>query len=118
MSPNIPEVPYAAIPAVLRNLESVAPVDIVGTTGTPGHISAVTFSTAPRISGVSGDAGLGKKRLIGVTVMVSLASTLTIVAWISSGDSPGSTRQLTTARAVCGSALLAWPPSRRVAAPA
>src|SRR5438876_4187723 len=103
------------MPAVRRNRESVAPVDIEGITGTPGHIAAVTDSTARITSGVSGDAGLGKNRFIGVTVILSLASAPMSVRRTSSSDSPGSTRQLTTALAVWGSALLAWPPSSRVA---
>ena len=38
-----------------------------------------------------------------------------MVSTTSSGRSSGSIRQFTLAAAVCGSALLAWPPSSRVA---
>src|SRR5690348_9536269 len=98
------------MPAVRRNRESVAPVDIVGTTGRPGHIVADTVSTARITSGVSADAGLGKNRFVGVTVILSLASAPMSVRRTSSSDSPGSTRQLTIALAVWGNALVAWPP--------
>ena len=37
------------------------------------------------------------------------------VACTDSGDTPGRMRQFTFARAICGSALLAWPPSSSVA---
>src|SRR6266403_5802766 len=102
------------MPAERRYLESVAPVDIVGTTGTPGHSACVTRSTALMISGVRGDGGLGKNLLVGVTLILSFASARTSCWRTSSSVSFGSTRQFTTARAVCGSALSAWPPSSLV----
>ena len=52
---------------------------------------------------------------IGVTVIASLPRMATSVRRASSRVSSGSTRQLTTAVAVCGSALLACPASSRVA---
>src|SRR6267142_2318406 len=86
------------MPAVRRYLESVAPVDIVGTTGTPGHSACVTCYTALMISGVRGDAGLGKNLLAGVILILSFARTRIRVWRTSSSVSFGSTRQFTTAR--------------------
>src|SRR5437588_2996322 len=92
-------------------------------TGTPGHISAVTRSIFDMISGLSGDdwrSGGGALRFgllapIIVTAIFGSARTRASVPCVSAGVSCGSTRQLTLARAVCGSALLAWPASSRVA---
>jgi hypothetical protein len=47
------------MPALRKYSPSVAPVLIVGMTGTPGHMDSVTCSIAPSISGVSGDGGDG-----------------------------------------------------------
>ena len=57
ISANSPETPYTGIPAFRRNNPSVAPALIVGITGMPGHISSVTDSIAPSISGVNGEDG-------------------------------------------------------------
>ena len=103
------------MPALRSQRLSVAPVLMLGMTSAPGHISVVIRSTRLMRSGLSGDGGLAMNSPVAVTVILSLASTRTSVACTSSGFSPGRTRQLTVARAVCGSALLAWPPSSRVA---
>ena len=47
------------MPALRRYKPSVAPVDITGMTGTPGHICVVIRSIAPMTSGFSGDGLLG-----------------------------------------------------------
>src|SRR5471032_2574713 len=98
-----------------RKRESVAPVLIDGTTGVPGQNSAVSFSIGPTTSERSGEGGLAAGTLTRVTVMAGLPRALTMDCWTSSNDSPGSTRQFTVAVAVCGSAFVACPPSRRVA---
>src|SRR5262249_31676059 len=94
---------------------SVAPVDMTGTTGTPGHMSVVARSTAAMISGFSGEGSLAAASSIGATEIFESAITRTKVERTSAGDSTGRIQQLTTGHAVCGSALSACPPSRRVA---
>src|SRR5258706_14918630 len=49
--------PYVGMPAIRRYLPSVAPVDIVGTMGTPGHIVARVRSRALVTSGSNGGGG-------------------------------------------------------------
>jgi len=93
----------------------VAPVLIVGTTGTPGHISCVVASMARSSSGVRGDGGLGLAGARGVTLTPESATTRRSVASTCSGGSPGRMRQFTVARARWGSAFSAWPPSISVA---
>ena len=46
----------------------MAPVDMVGRTGTPGHISSVIRVIAPSTSSVIGDGGLGVVSAFGSTV--------------------------------------------------
>jgi hypothetical protein len=76
----------------------------------------VTFSTAPITSGVSGDGGLGRySKSVGVMLIWSSFRTFASVAFRFSSVSPGITRQLTLARASCGRAFGAWPPSSIVA---
>ena len=115
MSPKMPDVPYIAMPALRRYRLSVAPVLIVGTTGTPGHSSFVTRSIALSTSGRSGEGGLGLGSLIGVIEIRSSLTTLTSVCRIASAVSVGRMRQLTVARAVCGNAFSACPASSIVA---
>ena len=68
-----------------------------------------------RISGVSGDGGLGFAGAIGVMEISGSATTRLSVASTSSGGSPGKIRQFTVARARCGNAFSACPPSSMVA---
>ena len=83
---------------------------MVGMTGTPGQNSAVSFSIAPMISWCSGEGVLSTGPPNGVIEMPSSASTRFRVAYTSPIGSPGRTRQLTVALALCGSALTACPP--------
>src|SRR5882757_236233 len=99
-----------------RKMPSVAPVDMVGTSGTPGKYFATNLSAGPTIFGSSG-GGMATGRIggTGVTLTPGSPMTFTSVAWTASTVSPGNIRQFTFALARCGSALLAWPPSNRVA---
>src|SRR5689334_9161977 len=103
------------MPTLRRYRLSVAPVDMVGMTGSPGHMATVTRSTVPMNSVVNGEGGLGLGGATIATAIWSSASTRTRVCSTSSIESLGSTRQFTVALAVWGSALLAWPPLIRVA---
>src|SRR5215470_9925669 len=103
------------MPVLRRYKPSVAPVDMTGITGTPGHICSVIRSTAPRTSGLSGDGSAATAAAIEDTVILESSKTRTSVERTSVGESPGTIRQLTTARAIWGSAFSACPPSRRVA---
>ena len=67
------------------------------------------------IDGASGDATLGFALSIHETSTAGSLIAFTSDVRTPSGSSPGSTRQLIVARAVCGSALSACPPSSRVA---
>src|SRR6516165_6629599 len=97
------------MPAMRRYLPSVAPVDMEGTTGTPGHIMASVRSNAEVTSGSRGEGGtatmginLPSEVFSGTTVTFTwgLATTRSRVLRTSSGSSPGKMRQLTLARAV------------------
>ena len=93
----------------------MAPVDIVGISGTPGHMSSTIGSIAPMISSVNGDGseGVGSfTRVISMSVLPAISRSF---ASMSSGSWPGRMRQLTVASAVCGRALSAWPAASRVA---
>src|SRR5208337_2327784 len=107
-----------------RYLPSEAPVDIVGTIGIPGHMVAKVRSSAVVTSGSSGEGGTATMGMSfpsavfsGTTVILTLgsAATRSNVLRTLSGSSPGKMRQFTLARAVCGSALGAWPPDSIVA---
>src|SRR5690242_15450651 len=103
------------MPALRRKSPSDAPVSMLGMTAAPGHIAAVMLSIGSSTSGTSGDGGDGTGGdVIATCTPVSLTTRL-IVATTLSGDSSGSRRQLMFAPAVWGRALLAWPPSSRVA---
>src|SRR3954452_24383426 len=86
-----------------------------GITGVPGQNSFVTSAIGFITAGVSGDGALGFGLSIHVISMPGSLRTFAIVSPTASADSPGSTRQLTVALAICGNALSAWPPSSRVA---
>src|SRR6267378_8437410 len=86
-----------------------------GTTGTPGHIAAVTRCSGPITSGTSGEGGEGTAESVTDTVMESFATTRRIASTTAAARSSGRRRQLTMARAVWGRALSAWPASTRVA---
>src|ERR1039457_58183 len=94
---------------------SVAPVLMVGSTMTPGHIVSVMRDMARRISGRKGEGAASSSWFaIEITTWSSPMAFLS-VSTTYSGESPGCTRQLTLAAASCGSALRAWPPSSMVA---
>src|SRR2546426_878155 len=93
----------------------VAPVPMAGTTMTPGHIVLVIASIACTTSGLSGDGALAFASSTKETAMLGSARTSTSFCLIAAGASSGRMRQLTFAAAVCGNALFACPPSRRVA---
>ena len=62
----------------------------------------------------SGDGSLATGAKV-IDTPIPSPTTRFIAASTSAGGSLGSMRQFTVARALCGSALSAWPPSRRVA---
>src|SRR6266568_2214180 len=118
------EMPYVGMPAMRVYLPSVAPVDMVATTGMPGHILLKVFCMAFVTSGSNGEGGTGTTGTafpsgsVCVTMLILTLGSLATrwrVLRISCGSSPGKMRQLTLARAVCGSALGAWPPESIVA---
>ena len=111
MSPNRPETPYVGMPALRSYRPSVAPVDITGTTGIPGHISRVSRSIGAQ------DLGSQRRRRAAARLRHRRHVHRRVardVARASHGRpsrrDPGSTRQFTFARASCGSAFVAWPP--------
>ena len=86
------------VPAALVKRPSVAPVDMAGTRGIPGHILADTFSigaTIVLVRGGGGETGLGTPT--GVTLILSSAKTLISCPRTDSMDSPGRIRQFTLA---------------------
>src|SRR5450631_3006380 len=104
---------------------SEAPFSITGVTGVPGQIWVTREVKGSKTSG-SGGGGTMALRSGAVSetspasetyFTVSLEFPKMSISWwrISSGEWPGKMRQLTLACAVCGSALLAWPATRRVA---
>ena len=88
------------IPAFRKYSPSVAPVDMTGMTGMPGHISLVTFSSAAMTSGRNGEASLCGASPIGETEIAGSSNTFINVARTKSDESPGKSRQLMIARAV------------------
>src|SRR5690242_783450 len=104
------------MPIASRKIPSLAPVDMDGTKGTPGKYFFSTASAGPITLG-SSVGGLASGRIGGTGVMVILESPMTLAkaARVPSTVSPGKMRQLILAPARWGSALLAWPPSNRVA---
>src|SRR5881296_251481 len=107
--------PYVGISALRRYSPSVAPVLITGATITPGNICFVSDSTAFITSARSDDGLLGLASPTNDTLIWGSASTSTSLSFTDVGDTPGRMRQFTFAPAICGSALFAWPPCRRVA---
>src|SRR6478672_2548874 len=86
-----------------------------GITGTPLNIRPVSVLIGSSSSAVSGDGDVGASFSDGDTTIPVSSSTLMIVARTESIGTLGNTRQLTSAVAVCGSALSAWPPLSLVA---
>src|SRR2546422_726075 len=82
---------------------------------TPGNICLVSDSTAFMTSGRSGDGLLGFASPTNEILICGSATISMSLSRTDAGDTPGRMRQLTFAVASCGSALLAWPPARRVA---
>src|SRR5215467_12276891 len=90
---------------------SVAPVDMVATSGIPGQVKPNVFSIALVTSGSSGEGGTGTTgttfplgSVCGTMLIFTFGSlaTRSSVLRISCGSSPGKIRQFTLARAVCG----------------
>src|SRR5437868_11297144 len=96
------------MPALRRYRPSVAPVLITGTTITPGNIVLVMDSSGFMIAGVSGDGWLGLASSTNDTVTLGSAITSSSFFLMFAGASPGRMRQVTLARASCGSAFVAW----------
>src|SRR5215469_687386 len=104
------------MPIASRKIPSVAPVDIDGIKGTPGKYFATRFSAGPIILGSSGGGkAIGRTGGTAETLTQGSSIAATRAAFVSCTVSPGKIRQLTLAEARCGNALLAWPPSSRVA---
>src|SRR5205807_10065461 len=112
------------MPAMRVYFPSVAPVDMVGTRGTPGQVLLRVFSMAAVSSGSSGEGGTGTAGTTFPTASACftlLVLTLGSLAACSSGlstlcgSSPGKTRQFTLQRAVVGTASGGWLPERTVA---
>src|ERR1700679_2120588 len=103
------------MPATRRYRPSVAPVTMIGTVCTPGQIFSVVVVTAASTSGRIGEAGLAATGRIEVIETCSSLTTCFSADSTYSGESSGSTRQLTVAAASCGRAFMAWPPSSSVA---
>src|ERR1700730_639705 len=103
------------LPAFRRYSPSVAPVPIVGTTMTPGHIALVIDSSGCITCGWSGDGWLGLASSTNDTVTFGSATRSASFCLIEAGASPGRMRQFTFADASCGRALVAWPPESIVA---
>src|SRR3954465_6814580 len=88
---------------------------MTGPTTAPGYISLVSDSTRFITSGRSGDGLLGCASSTNSTLTFGSATISISFALTDAGDTPGRMRQLTLALAICGSALVAWPPSSFVA---
>src|ERR1700743_2696953 len=94
-----------------RYFPSVAPITIIGTTGTPGQILFDDSVMALKRSGRIGEAGPAFDSFIILMLTSSSAAICFRVDSTYSGESSGRTRQFTVAAASCGSALTAWAPS-------
>ena len=110
-----PWTPYVGMPAARNDRPSVAPITMIGTVCTPGHIACVTSVTARRTSARNGDAGLCTASPSCVMATSVSAITLRSDSRTYATPSSGNTRQFTVAAASCGSAFIAWPPSSIVA---
>src|SRR6185437_9766264 len=107
---------YVGIPTALVNSPSVAAASNIGSTGTPGQNSAVSFSIGSITAGVNGGGGDVGPRVSSVATLISgSATSSSSFARTASVGTPGKIRQLTIARARCGNALVAWPASSMVA---
>src|SRR5215216_5147482 len=104
----MPLMPYDGIPTARKKWLSVAPVDIVGTTGMSPHILRVISVVAASTAGSIGSVDFGKSGSVGcvfVILMPVSATTRANVARTSAELDVGTIRQFTFADAVCGSAL-------------
>ena len=89
---------------------------MTGTTTTPGNISFVSDSTTAMTSGRSGDGLLGVASPTNDTATFGSAKTSTSVVLDRLRRHARQDRGSSRSRvAICGSALLAWPPASRVA---
>src|SRR3569833_1722928 len=104
------------MPAGVRKAPSVAPADMKGTTGTPGHILAVRVSTGPKIFGFKGCGPLGTSLRLSakVTLISGSATSSCSLARTCSGVVPGKKQQKKKTTAHRGKALLAWPAFNKV----
>src|ERR1043166_10148993 len=101
------------MPTARRKRPSVAPVDIVGTTGMLPHIFVVRSVTAESNSGstlLGAAPNFSVDGIVYVTLMPVSPTMRPSAALTSSAFDVGTIRQLILAVAVCGSALYAWPP--------
>src|ERR1700722_13126104 len=98
-----------------RYFPSVAPMTIMGTTGTPGQIFFEDSVIALKRSGRIGEAGPALDPSIILMVTSSSEAICFRADSTYSGESSGRTRQFTVAAASWGRAFTAWPPSSWVA---
>src|ERR1035441_3900123 len=90
---------------------SLAPGLISGSTTTPGHIECVPPSTIARMAGAGCESGAGLPGVMTLTAIFGSATAARIAPATESSDSPGIARHCTVARARCGRAFSACPPS-------
>src|SRR5258708_9589927 len=95
------------MPELIVKRPSVAATSNVGPPGTPGPICALTASTGPTISRVSGGAGERGASCGGVILILSFATTPARVFFTSATVSPGRMRQFTAAPARLGRSVVA-----------
>src|ERR1700722_4721068 len=96
-------------------MPSLAPALICGITDNPGQLLPVAAVTAFHTTGLMGLWYTGLGSFITEILIFGSASTWLSVRSTSSARSTGSSRQLTTAVALWGSAFSGWPPESMVA---
>src|ERR1700684_1628890 len=113
---NTGSTPKVGMPTAFVNSPSVAPACSTGSTGTPGQNSAVSFSIGDMTAGVNGGGEAVGPRVSAEEILTAgSAANSSSFARTASAVTPGKMRQLTLARARCGSALVACPASSMVA---
>src|SRR5471030_3154940 len=103
------------MPALRVKMESLAPADWAGITGTSRHIDPTTFCSGSNRFGDRGDGGEGLKVPDRLMAMPGSASTLASCALMLSMLSPGITRHCTVAWALEGRAFSCTPAASMVA---
>jgi hypothetical protein len=98
------------MPAAKVNRPSVAPVAMVGMSGTPGQSFAATVRMGPVMASVSAGGVDTSAVPTGVILRPGSASKRVSDACTSAMGTPGSIRQFTVAVARWGRAFGAWPP--------